>query len=79
MQVEEIAFPFVSAFAQFRDEVRAIGRQEKGRFICTLYNVVAVVKSNFLLMKVNSLLQACDNVRDEVLPLLGVRLEDLEG
>ncbi|XP_062513505.1 cysteine--tRNA ligase, cytoplasmic-like [Corticium candelabrum] len=55
--VEEIAFPFVSAFAQFRDEVRAIGRQEK----------------------VNSLLQACDNVRDEVLPLLGVRLEDLEG
>jgi cysteinyl-tRNA synthetase len=55
--VEDIAFPFVSAFAQFRDQVRSISREKH----------------------VTDVLKLCDHVRDETLPQLGVRLEDVEG
>ena len=49
--------PYLSAIAQFRDQVRNLARGDK--------NV--------------PLLQLCDQFRDDILPELGVKLEDLEG
>ena len=54
VNAEEIAMPFVTQLASFRDAVR---RQ-------------AIVLKN------NPILTLCDQVRDEILPKLGVRLED---
>lgn len=54
VNVEDIAMPYVEAFARFRDSVRTIARAAK--------NTEILVK--------------CDEVRNEVLPELGVRLED---
>ncbi|KAL4225668.1 hypothetical protein ACF0H5_016357 [Mactra antiquata] len=54
---EEIVMPYLTAFANFRDDVRKVAREEK----------------------VTSVLKICDGLRDDVLPNLGVRLEDKEG
>jgi hypothetical protein len=56
-QVEETIFPYVSAMADFREQVRQEARA----------------------LKATNILQYCDTVRDDVLPNLGVRLEDREG
>ncbi|XP_014668021.1 PREDICTED: cysteine--tRNA ligase, cytoplasmic-like [Priapulus caudatus] len=55
--LEETVMPYLTAFADFREGVRKVAREQK---------VVAI-------------LEQCDSVRDEVLPNLGVRLEDVEG
>ena len=55
--VEEIVMPYLSAFSQFRHEIRQTARATQA----------------------NAILQQCDWVRDEILPILGVRLEDIEG
>jgi len=54
---EELVLPYLSAFADFRENVRKVARRQKEREI----------------------LELCDSVRDDVLPNLGVRLEDKEG
>lgn len=54
VNVEDIAMPYVEAFAQFRDAVR---------------NIAIAGKNKDILIK-------CDEVRNETLPELGVRLED---
>jgi cysteinyl-tRNA synthetase len=54
VNVEDIAMPYVQAFSDFRDGVRAIAITIKNREILT----------------------ECDCVRNEILPDLGVRLED---
>ncbi|KAL3841577.1 hypothetical protein ACJMK2_019698 [Sinanodonta woodiana] len=55
--VEELVLPYLTAFSNFREEVRKVAREQK----------------------LPALLQLCDAVRDDVLPNLGVRLEDHEG
>ncbi|XP_077867451.1 cysteine--tRNA ligase, cytoplasmic-like [Saccoglossus kowalevskii] len=55
--VEDTVMPYVKVFADFRDKVRQVAREQK---------VVEVLK-------------LCDEVRDDILPELGVRLEDHEG
>merc|ERR1712154_611132 len=55
--VEETVMPYLSAFAEFRDQVRSMARE----------------------CKATNILSACDRVRDDTLPPLGVRLEDHEG
>lgn len=57
VNVEDIAMPYVEAFAQFRDAVR---------------NIAIAAKNKDILIK-------CDEVRNETLPELGVRLEDQPG
>ncbi|XP_048730781.1 cysteine--tRNA ligase, cytoplasmic-like isoform X2 [Ostrea edulis] len=54
VNVEETVMPFLTAFAQFREDVRTISREQKAIEI----------------------LKLCDKLRDDVLPNLGVRLED---
>ncbi|KAK2720875.1 hypothetical protein QYM36_004679 [Artemia franciscana] len=54
---EEQLYPYLKAFAQFREEVRKSAK-EIGN---------------------HDLLNVCDKVRDEILPELGVRLEDKES
>merc|ERR1712142_61147 len=54
---EKVIMPYIDAFAQFRDDVRKVAREQK----------------------VPDVLNLCDTVRDDVLPHLGVRLEDKEG
>ena len=54
INVEDVAMPYVEAFAQFRDAVRGIA---------------IAAKNKDILIK-------CDEVRNETLPELGVRLED---
>ncbi|XP_061178212.1 cysteine--tRNA ligase, cytoplasmic-like isoform X1 [Saccostrea echinata] len=54
VNVEETVMPFLTAFAQFREDVRTISREQKA----------------------TEILKLCDNLRDDVLPNLGVRLED---
>ena len=54
---EKVIMPYIDAFAQFRDDVRKVAREQK----------------------VPDVLDLCDAVRDDVLPHLGVRLEDKEG
>lgn len=54
VNIEEAVMPFLSAFAQFREDVRTISREQKAIGI----------------------LKLCDELRDDVLPNLGVRLED---
>ncbi|XP_053385262.1 cysteine--tRNA ligase, cytoplasmic-like [Mercenaria mercenaria] len=57
VDVEEMVMPYLTVFANFREDIRKVAREEK----------------------VTSVLKVCDNLRDEVLPNLGVRLEDKEG
>lgn len=57
VDVEETVMPYLTAFANFREEIRKVAREEK----------------------VTSVLKICDGLRDDVLPNLGVRLEDKEG
>lgn len=57
VDVEETVMPYLTVFANFREDIRKVAREEK----------------------VTSVLKVCDNLRDEVLPNLGVRLEDKEG
>ena len=54
---EKVVMPYIDAFAQFRDDVRKVAREQK----------------------VPDVLNFCDAVRDDILPHLGVRLEDKEG
>lgn len=54
VNIEEAVMPFLSAFAQFREDVRTISREQKA----------------------TGILKLCDELRDDVLPNLGVRLED---
>ena len=54
---EKVVMPYIDAFAQFRDDVRKVAREQK----------------------VPGVLNLCDAVRDDILPHLGVRLEDKEG
>jgi len=62
-QTEELVMPYLSALANFRDNVRqeSIAAKAKGES-----PAVPVLKE-------------CDRLRDSVLPELGVRLEDKEG
>lgn len=55
--IEETILPYVSAMADFREQVRQEART----------------------LKATNILKYCDIVRDDVLPNLGVRLEDREG
>ncbi|XP_074660853.1 cysteine--tRNA ligase, cytoplasmic-like isoform X2 [Tubulanus polymorphus] len=55
--VEELVMPYLNTFANFREDVRQVARQQKS----------------------SEILKLCDTVRDETLPDLGVRLEDIEG
>nr|XP_039251784.1 cysteine--tRNA ligase, cytoplasmic-like [Styela clava] len=55
--LEETVMPYLTAFADFRENVRKIAREHK----------------------VTEALKLCDQVRDDVLPELGVRLEDLDN
>lgn len=55
--VEDIAMPYLDAFAKFRESVRVVARKQA----------------------VGEILNLCDDVRDNILPNLGVRLEDHEG
>jgi cysteinyl-tRNA synthetase len=55
--LEDIAMPYLNAFADFRDNVRKVARQQK----------------------ITDILKLSDQVRDDILPELGVRLEDHEG
>ncbi|OWF41686.1 Cysteine--tRNA ligase, cytoplasmic [Mizuhopecten yessoensis] len=52
--LEETVMPYLQSFAQFRDDVRKVSREQK----------------------VFDILKICDQVRDDTLPNLGVRLED---
>ncbi|XP_060068191.1 cysteine--tRNA ligase, cytoplasmic-like [Ylistrum balloti] len=54
--LEETVMPYLQTFAQFRDDVRKVSREQK----------------------VVDILKICDQVRDDTLPNLGVRLEDHE-
>ncbi|WAR01867.1 SYCC-like protein [Mya arenaria] len=56
-RVEETVMPYLTVFANFREDIRKVAREEK----------------------VSSVLKVCDQLRDDVLPELGVRLEDKEG
>lgn len=53
----QAVLPYIEKLAEFRNEVRTIGLQQKS----------------------TSILEACDKLRDETLPNLGVRLEDKSG
>lgn len=57
VNIEETVMPYLTAFANFREDIRKVSREEK----------------------VTSVLKICDSLRDDVLPNLGVRLEDKEG
>ncbi|XP_052798798.1 cysteine--tRNA ligase, cytoplasmic-like [Mya arenaria] len=57
VDVEETVMPYLTVFANFREDIRKVAREEK----------------------VSSVLKVCDQLRDDVLPELGVRLEDKEG
>lgn len=54
---EEIAMPFLTAMADFRDSVR----------------------QHAIKLKATDILKECDSLRDDILPELGVRLEDKEN
>lgn len=54
--IEEIAMPYLSILAEFRDKVRNQARN----------------------LKATEILKECDHIRDEILPNVGVRLEDKE-
>ncbi|CAL1546078.1 unnamed protein product, partial [Lymnaea stagnalis] len=70
--VEETVMPYLSAFADFRDSIRTLAKETKHE------KVSCIVLSCFLFQEKDILL-VCDKVRDDVLPDLGVRLEDHEG
>lgn len=55
--LEEQVMPYLTAFANFREDIRKVAREQK----------------------VPAVLKLCDSIRDDVLPNLGVRLEDHEG
>jgi cysteinyl-tRNA synthetase len=61
---EENITPLLDAFAQFRDDIRTISRDALNNKELTKDALAQLV------------LQKCDQVRDDVLPQLGVRLED---
>ncbi|XP_013397069.2 cysteine--tRNA ligase, cytoplasmic-like, partial [Lingula anatina] len=55
--IEDTVMPYLACFANFRELVRKVAREQK----------------------VTDILKFCDQVRDDDLPNLGVRLEDHEG
>merc|ERR1719452_427115 len=57
MDLETLVLPYLTSFAEFRDNVRKSARE----------------------IKASEILTECDRLRDEVLPNLGVRLEDKEN
>lgn len=61
---EEQVTPLLNAFAEFRDDVRSITREASSNKEMEKAEVT------------KKILKKCDQVRDDVLPQLGVRLED---
>jgi hypothetical protein len=71
--------PLLDAFAAFRDRVRASARGKGTRAGSTLSYRVEIDESEHCgcaEVDAEALLKLSDGVRDEVLPKLGVRLED---
>lgn len=83
LQLETTVMPYLNVLSDFREAVRKIAREQKGR----TRNVRSPRQSSSsapndtmpLRPTVTALLQLCDVVRDDTLPELGVRLEDHEG
>jgi cysteinyl-tRNA synthetase len=76
VQVEETVMPYLDAFAKFRDDVRQVARQQKCKLTSSSYGILGHVN---ITLTATDILKLCDEVRDDVLPNLGVRLEDHEG
>jgi hypothetical protein len=68
---EDAIMPELLDFAAMRDKIRQLALTLKGA-------QVMFGDRGFLLLTDKALLTACDQVRDEDLPALGVRLEDKE-
>lgn len=97
-QLESAVMPYLTVLSDFRERVRKIAREQKGKNMRFKQNGLLYnskhhlhVESertetwnsssffSFLTYSVTELLQLCDVVRDDMLPELGVRLEDHEG
>jgi hypothetical protein len=67
--------PYLSALSKFRDDIRAQARLSKRKL---LFFQLLQTHSHFSISQLEiEILTLCDNLRDNVLPELGVLLEDL--
>ena len=71
--------PYLNVLSKFRDEIRAEARLNKRKF--TLSNIYLdcwnMIWLYFVEFKETQILNVCDNLRDNVLPDIGVLIEDL--
>ena len=74
--IQDAVLPYIEKLAEFRNEIRTIALNQKclskqlSGTVCLLTHVITIA---------TSILEACDKLRDETLPSLGVRLEDKGG
>ncbi|ESP02550.1 hypothetical protein LOTGIDRAFT_237933 [Lottia gigantea] len=76
--IEEMVMPYLTAMGDFREKVRQSARSAVSQGKDMLKACSDGIKDKGS-MTVNEILKLCDDVRDVVLPELGVRLEDKEG
>jgi cysteinyl-tRNA synthetase len=62
---EKIITPILDEFALFRDDVRKMCKEKKSNFY---FNIDS-----------NEIFKLCDKLRDEILPKIGVHLEDTKS
>ena len=73
-----MALPYLDALATYRDEVRALARDKKGRGLLQRYFLQYIFIFQYAIDH-KEFLRLSDQLRDQVLPALGVLLEDREG
>ena len=72
--------PYVTVLAEFREQVRKIALETNSESIATNINLIwPLILCHLLSFVATPLLKTCDQLRDETLVELGVRLEDKEG
>ena len=75
--------PYLNALSKFRDEIRTEARSTKRKFFFCYYVYIVFISFYVYLyrllidFKEIEILKLCDKLRDDVLPDLGVLIEDL--
>jgi cysteinyl-tRNA synthetase len=67
--------PYLNVLSKFRDDIRTDARLNKRMLMVINYSYEIFIEI-FNFFKEISLLKICDDLRDRILPELGVRLED---